>query len=309
MRQIVLLGPQQPTPNVGAALEPLDKGAPVCVVTAGWQEREGETEELGDHLGRRTVDLSLYHLAEQVFRSDSVLAGAHKQRQDRLKDLQSVYRIRLSHALRAVHQLTQLDGASEILPPEIQSAIVAVRSLDRHHLKRIAQVHAEFQDSVRPLERPAVVQARGQISKALADSSALLIAGGHVIVLLNRLRLFDLLSLLGDKPIVAWSAGAMVLSDRIVLFHDSPPQGAGDAEVIEGGLGCMQRLTPLPHARRRLNLIDRRRTSLFARRFSPNLCVTLERGSRLDWAGGRWSASGDTLRLMPSGNLKPLETE
>jgi peptidase E len=59
----------------------------------------------------------------------------------------------------------------------------------------------------------------------LAASHAVLIAGGHIAVLLNRLRLFDLSAVLRERPVFGWSAGAMVLTSRIVLFHDSPPRG------------------------------------------------------------------------------------
>src|SRR5437764_598914 len=68
-------------------------------------------------------------------------------------------------------------------------------------------------------------------------TSALAIAGGHVAVLLNRLRLFGILALAEGRTIIAWSAGAMAVSDRIVLFHDSPPQGPGNPEVLGAGLG------------------------------------------------------------------------
>jgi hypothetical protein len=46
-----------------------------------------------------------------------------------------------------------------------------------------------------------------------------------VAVLVNRLRLFGLGDLVADKTVFAWSAGAMAVSERVVLFHDDPPQG------------------------------------------------------------------------------------
>ena len=90
---------------------------------------------------------------------------------------------------------------------------------------------------------------------------------GHVAVLLNRLRIFKLEPMLAQKPIIAWSAGAMVLAKRIVLFHDTPPQGKGFAEVFEAGLGLYSNLIPLPHAAKRLQLDNPTRVSIFARRF------------------------------------------
>lgn len=77
-------------------------------------------------------------------------------------------------------------------------------------------------------------------------------------------------------PIIAWSAGAMALSDRIILFHDRPAQGRGDAELLHRGLGLLPGVAPLPHARSRLLLDDPARVALFARRFAPAACVALD---------------------------------
>ena len=52
------------------------------------------------------------------------------------------------------------------------------------------------------------------------------------------------------KHIVAWSAGAMVLTDRIISFHDSPPQGAGNPEAEQSGI--FKELCVFPHASERL---------------------------------------------------------
>jgi hypothetical protein len=100
--------------------------------------------------------------------------------------------------------------------------------------------------------------------------------------------LFDPFELAGERPVLAWSAGAMAVAERIVLFHDSPPQGAGDAELFEPGLALHRGLVPLPHADERLALDDPHRVALFARRFSPATSVTLEFGSRIDYDAARW---------------------
>ena len=92
-----------------------------------------------------------------------------------------------------------------------------------------------------------------------------------------------------------------------MLFHDSPPQGPGDAEVYAPGPGHRSRgLVPLPHARhRRLRLDDPARVALFARRFAPDLCVPLDEGERLDWdeGGTEWTPSRETLALTAKGGV------
>ena len=50
----------------------------------------------------------------------------------------------------------------------------------------------------------------------------------------------------------------MAISERVVLFHDSPPQGPGAAEVLDAGLGLVGDVVVLPQPEFRLRLDDRR---------------------------------------------------
>jgi hypothetical protein len=68
----------------------------------------------------------------------------------------------------------------------------------------------------------------------------------------------------------------MAISERVLLFHDHPPQGAGNAEIFEAGLGLVRGAVFLPHASSRLALDDRTRVALLARRLSPAACLTLD---------------------------------
>jgi peptidase E len=307
---LILLGPQRLRPTLVNALDSLRIEGTVAAVTAGWQEREEEVDELREHVDRPVVNLLLHARAEQLFEQDPELLAGYRARQEELRELQRLYRARLAHALAASRELFATDAEPELLLPERKSAIGSVRRLDHHHLRRVRQVHQEFEQRYAPWERPSVARVREQLAEQLADASALAIAGGHVAILLNRLRLFGVLELARELPIVAWSAGAMVLGDQLVLFHDSPPQGPGDAEVLETGLGLFDNLLPLPHARRRLRLNDPVRVALFARRFAPARCVALDEGSRIERrfedGKSRWHAAAGTLRLTPRGKMQEI---
>lgn len=303
----VLLGPQRLQPTLVTVFDELDLHESVAAVTAGWQEREAEVQEMQEHLGRPVVNLMLHERCESLFAADPKLAELYHQRQDRLRELQQIYRLRLSHAMQAARQVMDFDGPADLLDAERKAALQAIRVLDAHHLKRIGEVHADFEEKARLLERPALLRHRHELAKLLRGCEALAIAGGHVAVLLNRLRIFGILELAGKRPVIAWSAGAMCLGSRIVVFHDFPPQGAGDAEVLEEGLGLFEDVLPLPHGRRRLNLEDRTRVSLFARRFAPAIPTVLEPGARLTRRGtGGWRPGPGTDRLTTSGELRPM---
>jgi len=75
----------------------------------------------------------------------------------------------------------------------------------------------------------------------------------------------------------------MVLTDRIVLFHDLVAHGPAQSEVLDLGLGLLRDVVLLPHARRRLRTDDPVRMSVLARRFAPARCVVLDDGTALDF--------------------------
>ena len=300
---LVLLGPQRLQPTLTRAMSELGTSGQVAAITAGWRDREDEDDELREHLGGRVVNLELYRRAEELFETDTRLFEGHRQRQDRLREAQRLYRRRLRHALAAARELLAIEGDSELLVQGRRDAVAAVRDLDARHLETVRDIHRRFRREVRPDRRAGLRRHRAELSRLLAGCGSLAIAGGHVAVLLNRLRLFDLLYLAADRPIFAWSAGAMALAERVVVFHDSPPQGAGDAEVLETGLGRLRGLLPFPHARRRLRLGDRLRVCLLGRRFAPSICVALDEGDHLRREGDGWTAVAPARRMTEAGRI------
>ncbi len=290
MTEIFVLGPQNERPNLTDAIRQIDAAGALCTITAGWQQREGEVQELQEHLGREVEDLQLYRRCDHALALDRELADAHRERQAKLQQRQRWYRRRLHHAMEAYLELAAETEASAALIAEKRAALNAIRTLDRHHLRQFGAIHAAFNARWRPVQRPAMAEQRDAIRRRLGAAAAVLIAGGHVAALLSRLRLFGLEADLRSQTLIAWSAGAMALAERVVLFHDSPPQGPGHAEILDSGLGLLPRLLPLPHARERLRLHDPRRIALMAGRFHPLQPVTLDAGSLI-----RISAAGPVM--------------
>jgi hypothetical protein len=308
-RAIVLLGAQRFDPTLGSTVAALglEKEGRIAIVTAGWQERESEDAELHQHLGERTINLRLHRRAEEVFQHDAELAASHRDRQALLRHKQDFYRIRLEHELEANHVIRQRKAPPEILAEEQAASIDAIRALDDYHLNQCHRVHQEFEAETKLFERPWIVRHRRQLALILRDCVALAIAGGHVASLLNRLRLFGIAELIGDRPIFAWSAGAMALADRVVLFHDSPPQGPGAAEVLDRGLGFVPGLVVLPQPETRLRLHDPERVSVLARRFAPARCLAFPARAHVTWREGALGAPSGVLELAHDGRVAPLE--
>jgi len=302
----IFLGPQRHVRTVRAAIEALVPGhhsGPIAAVTAGWEEREAEDQELREHVGRTLVNLGIWGRVERIFEEDTELLAAMRQRHDTLRSVQELYRLRLNGLMDSTHELFRRAGDEALLAPERKDALAMVRQLDEQHTARVAQIHAEFETRFRPHERNAVLHHRRELQRLLRDASCLLVAGGHIAVLLHRLRLFDVFGLYGDRPVIAWSAGAMALCQRIVLFHDEPPQGSSCAEVMEAGFGLVPGVVALPHARKRLHTHDALNVQVMARRFAPAFCALLDEGSRIDWNGRRWWAQPGSNRLGEDGSV------
>jgi hypothetical protein len=306
MTHTILLGPQRPITNLGAAIvEAALPDGPLAVISAGWQEAEGDIDDIGAIVERPLVDLRLYRRAEEVFAAAPDLLSAYRLRQDRLQALQRFYRVRLRRLLSAARQMLRSRQESVLAEPEQRHAIAQLRALDRHHMRRVDKVHKEYDGRFAITGEP-LARHVAEIQALLEPVKAVVITGGNVAILINRLRLFGLGSLLRDKNVVAWSAGAMALSERIVLFHDNPPQGRRNPELFGPGLGLVRGHMVFPDSRTRLNSSDRVRMQLLARRFVPGTCITLDSGAGMRFTDGSLAAADGARRITESGKLRKV---
>jgi hypothetical protein len=304
--RVILLGPQR-RPTVDAALRLLGTlDGPAATVTAGWQEREADDGELSRALGGRDVNLGLYRRWLDVQERDPQYATGERLLSAALAELQDLYLLRLDHALQAVYALQRRESGDRLRSQAVSDAVAAVRELDAAHLRRVNEARLDFFDRLPPHDRPAIAEHRAAVAAVLAQASVLVLTGGQVGVLADVLHLFNVAAALNGTPVIAWSAGAMALTDRIVLFHDRAPQGPGHPEVWVSGLSIVRDAVLLPHARARLLLDDIPRMAVLARRFAPARCVLLEGGTRLEPArDGSWPAG--TRILGEDGHVTALE--
>lgn len=306
---IAFLGAQRFAPSLADAVAAVGVSGRMAIITAGWQEREVDDQELVDHLGGRAINLRLHGRADEVFTKDPVLRAAHRERQEALRHRQDFYRIRLEYALEAERTIRQRAAPPAILAEQADECANAIRELDDWHLQLCARIREEFEARWSLASRPSVARHRAEIAALLEGCSAVAIAGGQVATLLNRLLLFGIAELIGSRPIFAWQAGAMALSERVVLFHDSPPQGPGAAEVLDEGLGLLPGVVVLPQPEQRLDLTDRDRVQRMVRRFQPRRCLALPARSWAIWRDGKIDDLHEVVELGLDGSATPLGEE
>ena len=279
---ITLLGPQR-RPRVDAVLRSLElDGARAAIINAGWREREPEDDLLVSLTSGNAVNLRLWHRMQEVWEADPEFAAADRRRRMALEEMQDLYVIALDHVVDALRAMRDRVPRSErIQQVALGDAEQIMRQIDQRHLERVNEVHATFWERWPPHERPAVQQMRELVTAELADAEVILVPGGHVGVLVGAMHLFNIAPQL-QVPIVAWGAGAMALTDRVVLFHDRAAHGPSVSEVFASGLGLVKDTVAFPGARERLDLGNQVRMGVLARRFSPAQCLMLNDRARVD---------------------------
>ena len=278
---ITLLGPQR-RPTLDRVLSSLGVDGPVAVVNAGWRERESDDGEIVSLAGEGAVNLRLFARWMDALQADPEYAEAEREHRLMLDELQQLYQIRLDHALQAEAAVAaRTDGHANTLAMASADALEAVRLLDATHLARVRELHAGFYGTWRLEERGTIAAHRADIRGLLSTAACLVVAGGHVGELVRVLHLFHVAPHVPPR-VVAWSAGAMALTERVVTFHDRAAHGASLTEVFDAGIGLIPGLVLLPHARRRLLTDDPLRMSALAHRFAPASCLVLDDGVRVD---------------------------
>ena len=278
---------------------------PVALVTAGWRHDEPRDEPLREALSSEVRNLRLYAAFRVLEREAHELVAAYTLKQSMLRRVKERYRAALVPAIAACRELyTRRRDPGCVW---FKQAIRNIQSVDALFLAEADRLHAEYHAAHPPLGNARVRVERARIEAALDGTDAVLLAGGHVGVLRNRLQFFGFEDLLPGRTIIAWSAGAMALTDRVYLFHDHTTYGVGLAEVLDRGLGLLPGVVFLPHARQRLDLGDPENIAILARRLGPAVAVGLQNGATL--SGPRLTSTGApdaALLLGADGSVRPL---
>lgn len=302
---VVLLGSQKRGAMIARVLRGLGVTKRVALITAGRQERESDDAALVSDLaaeGLVASNLRLHARSEEVLSLDKELSEAASARQVRLKLIQGFYRTRLEYTGSSARAISVRHVDQDVLEQESRVSVGQFRQLDADHVERCRKINAEFEERWRVHERPLVARNIRLLRGMLEDAEAIVIAGGNVASLLNRMKLFDVTSLSAGKHVVAFSGGAMTLTERIVLFHDFPPYGSGTAEVLADGLGLAPGLVVLPEPDRRLDKSDRGGIGRFAQRMAPAVSVALDDKAHVALQSRR-VASASAERLTLAGDI------
>ena len=267
------------------------------MINAGWEEREAEDAELRSVLDGRGVNASLYGRAVEALAGDRDLRVAIIAHRTRHAELRAFYGIRLQAAWDTVFAVMRRPPKDDVAAGARRSAVQALRDVDDWYAYEVARIVETTATSQVVQSSEALARQRREVAEIVSGAAVVAIAGGHVGILMETLRLLDV-AIPPQTPVIAWSAGAMAVCDPVVLFHDFAPQGVTAPEVHDRGLGRLRGIVPLPHARRRLALEDRDRMALFANRFPGHRLVPLDDGTIVRFSVGD---SSSRPAVLPEG--------
>ena len=318
-RSLVILGPQRSEPTLPVVLEALHVQGPLVAITAGWRHDEADLDALQGAVGPVT-SLPLYRWFDEVPAHAPNIAATYHERQKRIQRFKDLYRLRMHGALNTVRDLVRLlPTAPELVTREIERSAKVVRGIargiDAEALAAVDEVRAAFSGLDERFQTPWIRERRDEAAALIAGAGAVLVAGGHVAVLRNRMLFFGVehglaQCLDSNRPVICWGAGAMVMSERIVLFYDDAPDGPAEAEILDHGLGFAPNAVLFPHVNERLRLDDKTRVAALAYRFGPDACIGLENGAWIEFTDAGWrrkSGPETVVCLCSDGTVIPME--
>ncbi|GDX78686.1 hypothetical protein LBMAG42_04970 [Deltaproteobacteria bacterium] len=297
---LTILGPERPDGVLPSVLARHGVTGPIALVSAGWRYDEARDELLRAALPNEVRNLRLYDRFRHLEREETELIGKYTAKQDALRKVKDRYRLWLRTSLGMAAGL--LADKPDADCPWFRQSIRHLQEADELFLSEARRLHEAFEQEVRPGENPRVRKERDEIRAELAGCAALCIAGGHIGVLRNRCFFFDLGPTLTQRPLYAWSAGAMLLTERLLLFHDHTGFGPGTAEFLDHGFGLLRNTVFLPHARERLDLTNGANLTVLASRLAPRKVMGLQNGAIFE--DGRYTGAPDSaFTIRPDGSV------
>ena len=306
---IHILGPQRGAPKLPEIIHEQYPDARLAVISAGWRHEEAQLRPLARDLQRPLELLPLYQWFDELGKTEPALSNEHARRQKKIKSYKDAYRLRLQYGMEFLEAIRKKHHHSpELFTEDVRYAQESIQKIDMDAIERIGRIRDSFPNLTQPWLHPSAISFHEEIKETLDNCDVLLITGGHVAILRNRMFFFGCQHLLEEfldqgKTIIAWSAGAMSLCEQIVLYYDDPPDGAGIAEVLDTGLGIIPRAIFFPHAQQRLHTNDTKRIRDLAQRFSQHKCFALEKETHLMYNREGWSFINNVQTFVLDGSI------
>jgi peptidase E len=171
------------------------------------------------------------------------------------------------------------------LSRELRHALETLEANDQHLVDLLREIEQRAFDAAGLAYDPAWRAARERLEQRILSANTLIFFGGRLDLLLDALRFFRLRDAISEAlrrgaQIVAMSAGAMVLCERVIVYDDlaATPR---DFQLYDRGLAIVRDIQLFPHCTERIQTDDPENLAYLARRFRHHACVGLNQRSFL----------------------------
>ncbi|MDC0716732.1 Type 1 glutamine amidotransferase-like domain-containing protein [Nannocystis bainbridge] len=171
------------------------------------------------------------------------------------------------------------------LSRELRHALDTLEANDDHLVNLLDQIEQRTFDAVGLQYDPAWRAAQERLERRILSANSIILFGGHLDLLLDALRFFRLRNVLAEAlrrgtQLVAMSAGAMVLCERVIIYDDFATKRR-DFQLYDRGLALVRDIQLFPHCTERIQTDDPDNLAYLARRFRHHACVGLNQRSFL----------------------------
>lgn len=322
----LLLSSRHEDPDIAASRR-------VLLVTAAWAEREhdeahvkrslnaiGLASRFEDGFDRSLVNLSLAHEVRGMTRAaphliDEWIEGRRVADMARTFYLEhnahliNLFRRTLAAGKQHDPSLTVASLAASqghhgkllryTLSRELHQALETLEANDDHLVDLLDEIEQRAFDASGLAYHPAWRAAQARLERRILDANTIVLFGGKLDRLLDALRFFRLRDVLAEAlrrgtQIVAMSAGAMVLCERVIIYDDHAATRR-DFQLYDRGLALVRDIQLFPHCTERIQTDDPDNLAYLARRFRHHACVGLNQRSFLLFEPGprRATSIGD----------------
>ncbi len=171
------------------------------------------------------------------------------------------------------------------LSSELRQALGTLEANDDHLVELLDEIEQRAFDAAGLAYDPAWRAAQQRLEQRILAANTIILFGGHLDLLLDALRFFRLRDALGEAlrrgtQIIAMSAGAMVLCERVIIYDDFSTTRR-DFQLYDRGLALVRDIQLFPHCTERIQTDDPDNLAYLARRFRHHACVGLNQRSFL----------------------------
>lgn len=198
------------------------------------------------------------------------------------------------------------------LSRELLQALATLEANDDHLVDLLDEIEQRVFDAAGLAYDPAWRAARTRLEQRILSANSIILLGGHLDLLLDALRFFRLRDALSEAlrrgtQLVAMSAGAMVLCERVIIYNDFAANRR-DFQLYDRGLGLVRDVQLFPHCTERIQTDDPDNLAYLARRFRHHACVGLNQRSfllfELDPRRTMSFGEGDSVYVFDPGGRK-----